>query len=225
MYGYGPEAVEHIQATGSTANMEDLPVYSNLLLVDFDDKPESGHAMAEALREYDWVKFDSGGRSIHLHVRIDEMYGAWVPRVQKAWMKKHFPDADMSIYRTSGIYRLAGTYHENNPGHMKRAIETNFTGKALTIDTSIPVAPVAYLRQENADLEDMLLGLLNMEIEKGTTGRNYHAYKICKVASKLGLCEQETVELVLSWNARKCNPPLTLANIESTIISAYRKSA
>jgi hypothetical protein len=202
--------------------MRTFPVYSDLLLVDFDDQPEAAHAMAEALREYDWVKFDSGGRSIHLHVRIEPMLGPWVPALQKAYMEQNFPKADLSIYRTSGIYRMAGTYHEKYPGRRKEIIETNITGKSLILNVAIPEPTVALPPKDDEDLQDLLGNLLGMQIGKGTTGRNYHAFKIAKVANRLGLDSGSTERLVDIWNSTLCNPPLDENSIRAAIKSAYR---
>lgn len=224
MYGYPANIAQHILAEGNTAGLSGVEVYSDLLLVDFDDKPELGHQMAEELRAYDWVKFDSGGRSIHLHVRINPMLGADVPYMQKEWMRKHFPGADLSIYKTAGIYRLAGTYHESNPGHCKEVIETNFTGKSLEIEQierPIPLASRDYI--PNEDLEGMLMHLMGRSVHQGTTGRNYHAFKISKVCKHLGLDPREAADFVGRWNRNCCVPPLPASGLEATIRSAYRE--
>jgi hypothetical protein len=227
LYGYGPEAVEHIRTTQSTSDMAGLPVASNVLFVDFDDRPDDAHRMADELRAYDWVKFDSGGRSIHLHIRIDSMYGGEVPQIQKTWMKEHFPTADMSIYRTSGIYRLTGTFHESNPGHCKHVIEVNQPDKALKIEVDRAKLPVwtPVVDKPDEELNEILMLLVTTYVDKGTTGRNYHAFKICKVCAKLGLNSYETIKIIERWNKQFCNPPLQAGSIESTIISVYRGAA
>lgn len=224
VYGYGQEAIEHIKATGGTAGLIGAPVYSDLLLVDFDDQPEAAHAMAESLRVYDWVKFDSGGRSIHLHIRITSMYGTDVPNIQKEWMRKNYPLADLSIYRTSGMYRMAGAYHENNPGKFKKVIETNFTGKSLVIEKVEIPAPVYVDRSRLTDEERemQLMFLLSKVVDKGTTGRNLHVFKISKSCFDLGMTIDEAANLILSWNTQRCNPPLPHSSIIPTLKSAYK---
>ncbi len=227
VYGYGEEAVEHIKSTGGTAGLIGAPVFSNLLLVDFDDQPEAANTMAESLRNYDWVKFDSGGRSIHLHIRITDMYGADVPSIQKEWVRKNYPLADLSIYRANGMYRMAGTYHENNPGRFKKIIETNFTGKSLIIDKVELPAPVYIDRERLTDEEReiQLLFLLAKTIDKGTTGRNLHVFKISKACFDLGMNINDTANLIASWNETRCNPPLPNSSIIPTLKSAYREVA
>jgi hypothetical protein len=222
LYGYTPETAMQIVESNSTAGLTGAPVYSDLLLVDFDDKPELGHKMADELREYDWVKFNSGGRSIHLHVRIAPMFGPLVPALQKEWMAQHFPEADLSIYRTSGIYRLPGTRHEST-GRCKKVLETNITGKSLELKVTLPEKKVVFSAVEDQDLELMLFQLLGKEVNAGTTGRNYHVFKIAKVANKLGIPPQSAEHLVRSWNSQRCFPPLPTSSIDNTIKSAYRE--
>lgn len=225
VYGYGEEAIKHIKDTGSTAGLISAPVYSDLLLVDFDDQPEAAHAMAESLKEYDFVKFDSGGRSIHLHVRITPMVGPDVPSIQKEWVRKYYPLADLSIYRTSGMYRMAGTYHEKNAGRFKKVIDTNFTGKSLYIDKVEIPAPKYIDRERLSDEERelQLMFLLSKEIKQGTTGRNLHVFKISKVCMELGMNINEAVDLVASWNNERCYPSLSPSSIIPTVKSAYRE--
>ncbi len=224
LYGYGPEAQEQIGALNSTADLSGMPVYSDLLLVDFDAKPQEGHSMAEALHLYDWVLFDSGGRSLHLHIRIEPMYGGNVPAIQKAWMAENFPEADLSIYRTAGIYRMAGTYHSG--GRIKRVLRMNETGNALKL---IVTPRDEYAGQNfettgDADHELQLFLLVGREVPSGHTGRNYHAYKIAKVCKHLGMGPVEAEWFVACWNESRCLPPLPVTNIRATVKSAYRET-
>ncbi len=220
VYGYGPEAAGQIREQGHTANLTGLPVYSHMLLVDFDDQPEAGYAMANALKDYDWVLFDSGGRSLHLHVLIEPMEGSDVPQLQKQWMRERFHKADMSIYKTAGIYRLPGTQHEAT-GRMKHVIKYNEPGKLLKIEATLPEAPKVTFSSDE-DLDTMLMRLMDTDISKGTVGRNNHIYKIARVGQRLGLAMEDSFKMAMQWNQDKCYPALERSGIEATVRSAYR---
>ena len=224
MYGYTQETADLIMETKSTAGLDGAPVYSDLLLVDFDNNEDAAHAMADELRAYDWVKFDSGGRSIHLHIRINPMFGANVPHIQKLWMFQNFPKADLSIYKTAGIYRLANTIHEKNPGRAKKVLETNLVGNALELklkDDIMP-EPKKYTFIENSELTNILECLISIEVKEGTVGRNTHVFKIGRVCNELGLSPYDAIKLSTIWNEKMCIPSLPEASLISAIKSAYR---
>jgi hypothetical protein len=179
--------------------------------------------MAEDLRAYNWDMFDSGGRSIHLHIQLHPMFGPDVPRMQKAWMKKNYPRADLSIYRTAGIYRLTGTYHEKNAGHSKTLLESNRPGEALKLQVELPAPPPpsAY-ENHDTELEDALLYLMGRNVSSGTSGRNYHVFKMGRVCERMGMDIGSAFEYAARWNSQRCLPPLGPSSVISTIESAYK---
>lgn len=221
VYGYPDETASLIEIQGHTAGLAGMEFYSDMLYVDFDDEPEAAHAMGESLREYDWYKYDSGGRSIHYHIPITPMQSAEVPMIQREWMKEHYVKADHSIYKSSGVYRMIGTWHEKQR-RPKLEIDRNITSKILTL--TIPETKLADIRTAAiaGDLEEKnrMLDFQLMKIIQ-TGGRNAHVFALAAQTCDLGIELQESIELITIWNRQYCNPPIGLAEINSTARSAY----
>ncbi len=140
-------------------------------------------------------------------------------------MESIAPRADMSLYRTSSMYRLPGTFHSKNRGRSKCLVASN-EGATLTIPLiKTKEDLVSPDKRDEVDLEDLeyiLFRLLTTPISQGTIGRNTHAFKIAAVCRDLGMGTLECGETIHRWNTQYCNPPLQWPNIQSTINSAYR---
>jgi len=224
VYGYDTEVADMVLSTNSTRGLMGMSMFSDELLIDIDDDWSGAEAFAEEIGNYSYSMYDTGGRSIHFHIPIDPMYGAHVPAVQKQWAQEYCPCADMSIYRTSGVYRLPGTYHEKNPGKFKELIEVN-EGETLTV--SLPqgidslnniVAGIAEDIDEETE-KDKLNHLLLMPAREG--GRNNHLYRIVAKCATLGFEFGRTMEIASVWNQMMSSPPQPETAVEATVKSAY----
>lgn len=212
VYGYTEAAAGHIENTNSTRGLSQFPVYSDVLYVDFDNNEEAAEQFKVLTLEAQGYTFDmyhSGGRSIHFHIPIEPMYGLNVPHSQKLWMESNAPEADMSIYRHSGLYRLPGTYHAKNPGKKKDLICKHDGMYTLRIENRPRVA-VSTIDDEVAEkgeayFHDILGKLLNTTIASG--GRHPHAYKITMAARSSGKDETYARRLLGMWNNDNCHPP------------------
>lgn len=246
IYGFCEEAIKHIQDTKTTAGLRGFELYSDVLLVDFDNQPEAADKFelylmnmgtdvtsATALQfilqiggNYKYEKYDSGGRSIHFHVPLEPMQGSTIPESQKEWMKKIAPLADMSVYKTSGMFRLTGTFHHKNRGQYKRLI-TKEEGQLLSIPmiqvVEYKINSIDRISTEDSDLEYILMRLLVTKVVEGTIGRNNHLFKMAAICRDMGIGSNECEHLVHIWNSEYCTPPLQGTGIKSTINSAYRK--
>lgn len=224
MYLFPEELKNHIESTGSMANLQTWSVSSDTLFVDFDDQPEAADQMIAAMQPYNFEAYHSGGRSIHLHVEIESMTGCEVPYIQRKWMQKFYPLADHSIYKTAGIYRLPGTYHIKNPGQRKELLTTNTTGKQLKIDKTelIDLKMPSYLYEEaEGDDKKWLDDLLSYPTYKGNQ-RN-KANSIIYVAKRLGKTKEDVVDLMVLWNRTMCQPPLGAHEILDNIERKYSR--
>ncbi len=215
-YGYPPEVADKIANSFSTAGLGAVEVYSSSLLVDFDDCPEAALAMADMLSAYQYVLFDSGGRSLHLHIAIEPMLGTHVPHWQKMFVKSIAPQADLSIYKHTGIFRLPGTHHSN--GRVKHALKFNAGAKLSIPEPAIPMPSPQQDLDEDQDL--VLMWLLDADGVEGE--RNKHVFQLARTCAKLGMPRHEAEELIAGWNQRKCHPPLQGMEMGLTINSGYR---
>ena len=217
VYAFSEDVAEQIIASNSTSGLHGHVLYSDMLLMDFDDCPQAAEKFRAYLinEGYNYEMLDSGNRSIHFHIPLSDGAGnlgiadSRIPRAQKAWVKEHAPKADTSFYHPAGMYRLTGTYHYKNPGHCKHSLIKHTSGQNLILvdylDNSAIPLPVTRV-DDDQDYYFMLARLLQMPIDEG--GRNYHLWKIIKTCSKLNFSSQRTLSEALYWNATKAHPPL-----------------
>ena len=249
VYGFTGKAIEHIQSTNSTAGLQGFELYSDVLLVDFDNQPRAAYEFEMYLDStvyqqtiedsntfkltaisngYSYEKYDSGGRSTHFHVPIQPMIGTTIPESQKEFMKRIAPLADMSVYKTSGMFRLPGTFHHKNPGKYKKLLHKQ-EGSLLEIpiinSTESKTSLIPRMELEDIDLEYILMRLLVTKVVEGTVGRNNHVFKIAAVCRDLGIPLNECEYYILEWNMEYCKPPLVGMSVRSAINSAYKRKA
>lgn len=225
-YSFLEAAVSHIKATNTTAGLKGMDLYTDELLVDFDDQPEAANDFEKLVSNYNYEMYDSGGRSIHFHVKLTPMVGPTVPESQREWMRVHAPKSDISIYKTSGMYRLPGTFHAKHRGRFKQLLKS-VSGPLLTI----PIIEVkeyftpsdTKYGSHDEDKEYILMRLLVTNVTEGTKGRNNHIFLIAAVCRDLDMPQEACANLLHKWNIKRCSPPLQQAGIYSTIRSAYRR--
>ena len=221
VYGYGQEAAEQIEESRSSKGLRGLDVYSDWLFTDFDGtdpKPLLSHLDSE------WIAYevyDSGNRSVHVHIVIEPMFGAWVPAAQKTWIRQHAPGADLSFYHPAGQYRLPGTYHAKGNGRCKELVRTQ-AGKALVIAPPRDRPLVVPREATPADAKEQVLALAMTK--RGVGQRSPHIWLIAKSAAELGMSVAETHEIVNWWNKRFCEPPQDARTIERQINEGYRQT-
>lgn len=220
VFAYPPDVADMIREQASTKGLRGNPIYADTLFVDFDNV-EPG-AFDDYLREQGlaFTKWDSGGRSIHLHIDLIPCEGIWVPDGCKAWMKQHAPHADMSIYHQAAVYRLPGTYHRNNPGHRKTLLETH-PGKPLELPKPKTVMPMPS-RASDQDSFSKYFSLLSQSVGEG--GRRPHAWKLATLAAEAGVGFEKAVQDILWWNSTFAKPPHADTDVYKQIESAYRRA-
>jgi hypothetical protein len=226
VYGWPTEAADHVRTTGSSAGLKWFPVYSDELLLDFDDRPHDANVAITLMAEYGYAFswWESGGRSVHLHIKIEPMLGSNVPASQKQFVAATFPGADLAFYHAAGMYRLPGTAHEKNPGHYKRMVE-EFRGRPL----AIPLINQPLFRpsasggsqRDPADLDAILTHMLFKTVHEGE-GRNKHAYNMAKLLKDLGHDYARALDVVEGWSGDFAVPPISRTELEATVRSAYR---
>lgn len=225
IYGFPADTAAMIADHNGTWGLEGMPLYSDQLLVDFDDAPEAAKAMGDWLLSegYSHSAWDSGGRSVHYHISIEPMLGANIQLIQRAWMRKYWPAADTSIYMTSGMFRLPGTYHDKNPGQRK-TMKYGVEGSPLQLDdVRSPELNVytAGMPTEDDTSERILDMLILTPASSGN--RNNHMFKIAATCYQLGMDYEEAIRTVEAWNTTLCIPRQSSLDITSTVRSAYRK--
>ena len=203
VFAYDEATAQTIIELGSTAHLRGVPVYADTLFVDFDKS--DGSTLIAALTEQGigFERWHSGGRSIHLHVPLVPVYGEWVARACKKFVKQHCNDADLTFYHNAGMYRLARTFHPKYPGRMKVLLETR-PGRLLEITQPLvnnrPMGPMII---EGASREDFMIALTE---RKDEGGRRPHIWRLAVMGLEAGIEYYEILEHLQWWNLHFCSP-------------------
>jgi hypothetical protein len=220
VFAYDDATAERIREQGGTGGLRNVPVYADTLFLDFD-----GHDPSE-FREWllgsglSGFEFDSGNRSVHFHIPMQPVFGAWVPRACKLWVKKHAPTADISFYHPAGVYRLEGTYHPKQPGRCK-TLTGMWGGEALVLPEPAAerFAPAAAEETTPEQFYTMLL----QSVAEG--GRRPRAWLLATMAAECGMSFDEATDHLLWWNQHHCHPAHSADAIIKQVESAYRRLA
>jgi hypothetical protein len=216
-----PEAVaKEIRHSGNMAGLSEKELSCSTLFLDFDDDPKAEDEAEEWLRDHK-IGFESyftGNRGKHLHVPIETISGNLVLPSVKGFVRDIFPNADDSIYKASGIFRLPGTYHEKNPGQRKLLLHA-VPGAKLRIEQKeqfpMPLVAVGSTLTSN----EQFLAALFRPVEEG--GRNTKFFVLGCLAKDIGLTLDEAYDVALNYNSTNCWPPLDAHEVFSATRSAY----
>ncbi|MDB4725822.1 hypothetical protein OAF54_00205 [bacterium] len=195
-----------------------LPVYSDMLFMDVDDDPESARKYIECLKKWDITHgvWDSGNRSVHIHIQCEPQEDSRVPVSQKRfveeWGASIGASTDTSFYHAAGLYRLPGTIHEKT-GKPKVCVGGHW-GSPLSYElVDIQRYPVP------DDSEQLLASVWRLLLTPiGAGGRHFHVFKIASNAARLGWPVDKILTHTLAWNSWQDTPfRLTSDEIEAKI--------
>lgn len=218
VFAFDTETAQFIQDVGSTSNLRGRPVYTDVLLMDFDNGDPT--EFREWLRSsgLQFETYDSGGRSIHCHIAMEPVYGGWVPAACKRWVQQNSKNADISFYHPAGMFRLPGTFHAKHAGHCKHLIEEGGDTKlVLTEPPAREIRPI----ESSGHREDFFLLLLE---HKEPGGRQPFMWRLGVTAAQAGMEFQEALENMLWWNQQQSQPHPDQI-VERQCLSAYQQLA
>lgn len=207
-----------IRERGSTEGLRDSPVYSDTLFLDFDDTDPTDTMLLLYDEGISHRVYQSGNRSIHIHVDIEPMAGLHVPWSQRLWVAANCPGADHSFYHAAGMYRLPGTMHEKT--RRRKVLLHTIHGSQLEIPLVEPRSMVERTRSGVTSSKFMAL-LLRRQDEPG---RRVFAWRLAKTAHDEGLSEAEALEGMRWWNSRFCFPSLEDRYLVERTRQVYRRS-
>jgi len=220
VFAYDDTVADLIRANRSTYGLRDAPVYADTLLVDFDRSDGTSLRTYLDTNGIGYECWDSGNRSVHLHIPISPIYGAWVPAALRDWVQERAPDADLTFYHQSGQYRLPHTFHAKNPGHCKTRLYEQ-AGSLLVIEQPPPKIRAFTMHDEDTDKAGKFFVLLLAKQGKG--GRNQYVWRLAMTGAEAGMGFDETLEHLVWWRDRMCYPPLADHELVAQCKSAYRR--
>ncbi len=221
VFGFKDLAAAKCKQEGSTAGLTDEDLYCDTLFLDFDNNEEAENKARETLvsKKVKFSEYTTGGRGRHFHVPIRVLTTGDITSNIKGFVRDNFPGADLSIYKTSGIIRLPGTYHDKHPGRRKELIQ-NVRGGLLEIGTpTIDVPMPKVVRKEPLDTNEEFMSALFRPVREG--GRNTKIFIIGCLAKESGLAFNEALNIALKYNLSQVVPPLPENEIWATIRSSF----
>ncbi len=188
--------------------------HSDVVLLDFDDCKDEARKFYTFIKErgYTFRVYDSGNRSIHFHIKRDYIASSLLPKMDKAWVSKYAPKADLSLYSSMHFYRLPNTIHSGT-GKKKVLIE-EVIGNNTVID--YPEISTETFRYEDRLLSPSDLfndGFITNSIWGFHNGnRDNNMFKLIKRLSEFG--GREFVEVFVRAVNAQSDPPLDNERIE-----------
>lgn len=230
-YGFPKETSELIEEQKATYGLAELPLYSDLLYIDVDDDNATAwNIQAEIQRlGLTYSMFASGSPdSYHFHLPTVPQTMVGLPSLHLLWMKQTFgkdANVDFSIYKTSGIIKIAGAPHKKHPGAIKEFLRENTMDTLDLTDFSVKYEPMLIKERDSSLTEDSKADILDMWLNQACEegGRNIALYKRCVMAADLGLDKYAIEDLMRRWNNIWCYPPISEREMLSTINSATRR--
>jgi hypothetical protein len=224
VYGFPEETVRCIEDSGSTRDIHGLPLYSDLLYLDFDS--EEGVEEARQKLQHmgiGYERYTTGNRGCHFHIPIEAMLGPLVPSIQKAYVDQTFPYADLSLYKYTGIIRNNGTWNLKNLGRRKELIEV-VEGKKLVVDLTPPRnrgETRMFYSELDPEEADIILGQKLLQTI-GNGGRNNGVYMLAYMAKTAKYNKDEARDLLWQYNCTMVQPPLDDREFNAIINSCFR---
>lgn len=223
VYAYNEETVTQLCKQQNFRGLRAVPVFADDLLLDFDNNEQAAFDFANKLlnRRLSHRLYSSGNRSIHVEVPTTPIEGASVPHTHKQFVAKHAPGADLTIYNHAALYRLAGTWHEKNPGHRKELLR-QYDGFILELPlVNKPVKSIAAIKSStNWTLLDLAL---KDKVAEG--GRRIHVWRIATRCYDLGVDFNDALQYAMQWNITHASPVLDLHIVEQKVREAYEQRA
>lgn len=141
VYMFDEEDAATIRYNGHSRGFKYFDLYSDCLFVDIDIKtPEEAQKAVEDVKRLKALGirfdiYDSGNRSVHLHIPHELMHSRHMPYTHMKVVEKLGITCDLSIYRGNSLYRLPRTIHTKtgNPKVLKESVD----GKLL----KFPIIP------------------------------------------------------------------------------------
>lgn len=223
VFAFSTGVAERIRAEGSTSGLRDEAVYADTLFVDFDSSDGANFRDYLIANGIAFERWHSGGRGTHFHIPIQPIYGSWVPRACKEWLRERAPDSDLSFFHQAGMYRLPGTFHAKRPGQFKHLLASS-DGETLQIKAPAAAALARLAAAPDAETTREQFFLMLTE-RKGEGHRRPFIWRLATVAAEIGMEFDEAVEHLAFWNDNYCEPPHELDVLVKQAESAYRRLA
>lgn len=224
VYQFTEADAKSFEASGSYKGYKGT-VHSETLFIDCDTEETSlstERRLGELKISYD--KFTTGGRGHHYHVPRIVPASHMLPSLDKQYVSREFPGADISFYHHVGLYRCVGARHHKT-GLRKVKIGgaagsmLDMTNESLTIGSRPRCVPVTGLQSW---FLNETLQTFSVPIAKG--GRHKEFVRIATILNNIGQPLPYAMAYLVNVNLM-AEEPLQIEELERIADWAYHQRA
>lgn len=189
VYGFSESDARAMENTESYASFKGV-VSSPLLKVDCDAQ-EASETVEGWLKQQEigYQKYTTGNRGHHYEINRLASPSQLLPSIDKAFVSRTFPGADISFYHHVGLYRLPGAIHQKTG--RKKALLEHVEGRILDMTTeqadsvTHPFSRASNRGSVQCIFTDRILQNMTVPIAKGERHK-----RLCEVAVRLDTLNQ-----------------------------------
>jgi len=232
-FGFPEETAALVEEQGGTYGLDNCPLYADTLYIDIDDDVDAIETTrAKQILQrlgLQYALYRSGSPdSYHFHIPTVPQVMVGLPSLHLLWIKQTLgkdAQVDFSIYKTSGIIKIAGAAHKRYPGAFKEFIDGVAGDKLDLTDFSVKYEPMITRAIQSLlvleDRESILDRWLYDHVYEG--GRNIALFKRAAMAVDIGMDKYTVEDMLDRWNKYYCHPPIQGREFDATVRSAWRK--
>lgn len=229
VYALSEQDALTVRRTGASKHIDKFQVYSDELVMDFDNGYDD-----ECKKAVKWARdhgctfsvYESGKKGIHLEIATVPKYGRTVPASQRVFVEQQIQVAcDVSLYRHGSLYRLPGTLHKST-GNPKKLIDSRL-GDSLIDFPLLSVAAGLDFSSVPAEtgIESALLRVLRWLNSPPTRGSRYMTlWQVSKTCKEGGLRRETAEDLLNGINQSWGKDAKESEEVSRAIREVYRES-
>lgn len=223
LYAVTEDTAEALKQAGTTKGFKGV-VWSERLWLDFDQQ-DSARRAERCLREmgYDYLVYDTGNRGLHFGILRNAEPSHLLPLMDKAWVKRHFPDADLSIYTHLHPFRLPGTEHHETG--RRKGLVYHSPGSALTLpkfeEEELQLGSIGngQYNRSGSIFDNFRIAALTTPLSEGT-GRHQTLVRLLYALKNHGVEPQMAYWWTCEWNKLLAEPK-SIDEIEKAFKSIF----
>ncbi len=223
LYYFLQHDAEKIMRAGSSKGLNQYPVFTNRLVMDFDNGDDT--IWDDLSKIWDlgapFRMYTSGGKGYHVEIHTEFMKGTHIPHSHKCFVEELGVHVDFGLYRHDRLLSNPGRVHPKT-GLKKKIIFEVPHGKPLKIPEVIPVKKTPVIESNDSHMLRQGIGRLNsaLALEPGIGDRHMLLWGVAKDLKLSGLDFETVLDLMLAVN-NAWSTPKEPGEVEAAVSQAF----
>jgi len=221
VYGVSETDAKALLEAGTYAGFKGVVHPGKWLWIDIDEESEVELAKAKAKQlGVEHRVYTTGNRGCHISIRRDLSASQYAPDVDKAWVKEHFPYADLRLYTHLHLLRQVGAIHEKT-GNKKSLLYTS-PGSTLFLEYSNQAKKERPWNESNITSVFANRVILDLSIPHEAGSRRKYMLRLAAELARTN----NPIEFSLVWmvNVNMLGDPLDYEDLERIVHWAYSEA-